>query len=154
MSTRGTWKRRVSPGYPSVGSAVSVFFFGHFFLGNENAGGSATCIHKDMLLEEAIVTHLITCQGRDYIVNIQSGRQSPVIVNVHFEPELTSRQLRERMHLIYPHWPSYPNAVGIILCDSQHLRLRRRTIQRVESDIHRRRPEKDRHISILFSTSP
>ena len=63
------------------------------------------------------MTHLITCQGRDHIVNIQSGRQSLVTVNVHFEPELTLRQLRDRLHLVNPHWPSYPNAVGIILGD-------------------------------------
>ena len=33
------------------------------------------CIHGDLLPEEAIVTHMVTCQGRDHIVNIQSGRQ-------------------------------------------------------------------------------
>ena len=44
--------------------------FGTFIPGNENAGGSALCLHKDILPEEAIVTHLITCQGRDHIVNI------------------------------------------------------------------------------------
>ena len=60
---------------------------------------------------------MITCQGRDHVVSIQSGRQSLVIVNVHFEPELTLRRLRERLRLITPHWPSYPNAVGIILGD-------------------------------------
>ena len=60
---------------------------------------------------------MITCQGRDHIVNVQSGRQSIVIVNVHFELEFTLRQLRERLRLINPHWPSYPNAVGIILGD-------------------------------------
>ena len=92
-------------------------FFGTFFPGNENAGGSAICTHRDLLLEEAVVTHLITCQGRDHMVNMQSGRQSLVIVNVHFEPERTLRQLRDRLHLINPHWPSYPNAVGIILGD-------------------------------------
>ena len=37
------------------------------------------------------MTHLITCQGRDHLVNIQSGRHNLVIVNVHFEPELTLR---------------------------------------------------------------
>ena len=58
---------------------------------------------------------MITCQGRDHhIVNVQSGRQSLVIANVHFEPELTLRRLRERLRLITPHWLSYPNAVGII----------------------------------------
>ena len=57
------------------------------------------------------------CQGRDHIVNIQSGRHNLVIVNVHFEPELTLRQLRGRLHLIHPHWPSYPNKVDIILDD-------------------------------------
>ena len=92
-------------------------FFGTFIPGNENAGGSALCLHKDILPEEAIVTHLITCQGRDHIVNILSGRHSLVIVNVHFEPELTLRQLRERLRLISPHCPSYPNAVDIILGD-------------------------------------
>ena len=91
--------------------------FGAFLLDNENAGGSAICIHRDLLPEEAIVPHLITCQGRDHIVNIQSGRQSLVIVNVHFEPELTLRHLRGRLRLIIPRWPSYPNAVGIILGD-------------------------------------
>ena len=40
-----------------------------------------------------------------------------MIFNVHFEPELTLRRLRERLRLITPHWPSYPNAVGIILGD-------------------------------------
>ena len=37
------------------------------------------------------MTHLITCQGRDHLVNIQSERHTFVIVNVHFEPELTSK---------------------------------------------------------------
>ena len=63
------------------------------------------------------MTHMITCQGRDHFVNVQYGRQILVIVNVHFEPELILRQLRERLRLINPHWPSYPNAVGIILGD-------------------------------------
>ena len=84
---------------------------------NENAGGSAICIYRDLLPEEAIVTHLITCQGRDHLVKIQSERHNLVIVNVHFEPELTLRQLRGRLHLIHPHWPSYPSGVCIILGD-------------------------------------
>ena len=92
-------------------------FFGTFIADNENAGGSAICIHRDPLPEEALVTHLITCQGRDHLVNIQSGRHNFVIVNVHFEPELTLRQLRGRLRLIHPHWPAYPNGVGIILGD-------------------------------------
>ena len=94
-------------------------FFGTVIPENGNAGGSAICIHRDLLPEEAIVTHLITCQGRDHLVNIQSGRHNLDIVNVnvHFEPELTLRQLRGRLHLIHPHWPSYPNGVGSILGD-------------------------------------
>ena len=92
-------------------------FFGTFIPGNENAGGSAFCIHKDLLPEDAIVTHVITYQGPDHILIVQSGRQSLVIVNVHFEPELTLRQLHARLRLINPHWLSYPNAVGIILGD-------------------------------------
>ena len=80
-------------------------------------GGSAICIHKDLLPEDAIVTHVITCQGRDHVVNVQSGRRNLVVVNVHFEPELTLGRLRERLRLIAPHWPPYPNAVGIIMGD-------------------------------------
>ena len=79
-----------------------------FFPENENAGGSAICIHKDLLPEEAIVTHLIICQGRVHLVNIQSGRHSLVFVNVHFELELTLRQLRGRLGLVHPHWPAFP----------------------------------------------
>ena len=91
--------------------------FWYFFPENENAGGSAICIHKDLLPEEAIVTHLIICQGRVHLVNIQSGRHSLVFVNVHFELELTLRQLRGRLGLLHPHWPAFPNGVGIILGD-------------------------------------
>ena len=87
------------------------------FLKTKNAGGSAFCTHRDLLPEEAIVTHSITCQGRDHVVHIQSGRQNLVIVNVHFKPEFTLRQLRDRLHFIHPHWPSYLNGVVIILGD-------------------------------------
>ena len=90
----------------------------HFFPGNENAGGLAICINKDLLPDDATVTHTVTCPGRDHIVSIQSERTKLVIDNVHFEPELTVRRLRERPHHIVPHWPSYPNAVGLILGDS------------------------------------
>ena len=63
------------------------------------------------------MTHMITCQGRYHVVNVQYGRQSLVIVNAHFEPKLTLRRLRERLRLINPHWPPYPDAVGIIVGD-------------------------------------
>ena len=46
----------------------------------------------DLLPEDASVTHVVTCQGRDHLVNIRSGRHSLVIVHVHFEPEFTLRQ--------------------------------------------------------------
>ena len=48
-------------------------FLGTFFPGDENARGSAFCIRKELLPEDAIVTHLITCQGRDHIVNNNLG---------------------------------------------------------------------------------
>ena len=50
-------------------------------------------------------------------VELAFQRIDIVIVNVHCEPELTLRQLRERLHLINPHWPSCLNAAGIILGD-------------------------------------
>ena len=62
-----------------------------------NAGGSAICIHKDILPGDAVVTHVVACQGRNHIVNIRSGCRSVVVVNVHFEPELTMTSLRERL---------------------------------------------------------
>ena len=47
-------------------------FFGIFILDNENAGGSAICIHRDLLPEGASNSHVITCHSRDHLVNIQS----------------------------------------------------------------------------------
>ena len=91
--------------------------FGTFLLDNENAGGSPICIHRDLLSEEAIVTHVVTSQGRDHLVNVRSGRHSLVIVNVHFEPELTSRQVRGRLCFIRPDWPAFPCGVGVIMGD-------------------------------------
>ena len=92
--------------------APRFLFCGTFIPDNENAGGSAICIHRDLLLEGAAVAHVITCQGRDHLVNIQYGRHNLVIINVHFEPELTLRQLRGRLRLIHPHWPAYPGGCG------------------------------------------
>ena len=83
----------------------------------QTQGCSAICIHKDLFPDDAVVTHVVTCQGRDHIVNVGSGCQSLVIVNVHFEPELTLRSLRERLRLITPHWPHYPDAIGTIMGD-------------------------------------
>ena len=96
--------------------AIQVFaprfrLFGTFLPDNENAGGSAICIHRDFLPEDAIVTHVGTCQGRDHLVNILSGRHSLVIVNVDFEPELTLRQLPSRLSIIHPHWLAYHRGV-------------------------------------------
>ena len=53
--------------------------FGTFLLDNENAGKPAICIHRDLLPEKAIVTHVVTCQGRDHLVNIRTGRHSLVL---------------------------------------------------------------------------
>ena len=72
---------------------------------------------KDLLLDDALVTHVVTCQGPDHIVNIGSGCRSLVVVDAHFEPELTLRRLRERLRLITPHWPPFPEAVGVITGD-------------------------------------
>ena len=60
--------------------------FGAFTPNNVNADGSATFIRKNLLPDRAIVTHEITCQGRDHIVNVRAGESVLVIVNVHFEP--------------------------------------------------------------------
>ena len=86
MSPGGAWKDEYLQAIQVL--APRFRFFGTFISDNENAGGSAICIHRELLLEEAIVTHLVTCHGRDHLVNIQSGRHNLVIFNVHFEPEL------------------------------------------------------------------
>ena len=87
---------------------------------NAKTGGSAICVHKDLLPDEAMVTQVVSCQGRDHIVSIRAGCRSLVVVDVHFEPELTLRNLRERLRLITFHW----------------LRARGGKIQRLESDPH------------------
>ena len=95
-----------------------------------NADGSAVCIHKNLLLDGGMVTHVVTCQGRDHIVNIQSGDRNLVITIGHFEADLTLGNPRERLRLITPHWPLYAEAYGSF----QYLRARGRKIQLVESD--------------------
>ena len=87
-------------------------FFGTFIHENENV-----CIHRDLLPDEALVTHLVTCHGRDHLVNIRSEQHNLVIVNVHFEIVLILRQLRDTLRLSHRHWLAYPNGVGIILGD-------------------------------------
>ena len=52
----------------------------------------------------AVISHVITCQGRDHFVSIHSGDSILVIVDVHFEPDLTLRSLRERLRLILSTW--------------------------------------------------
>ena len=94
--------------------APRFWLYGAFIPNNVNAGGSAICIHKDLLSDEARVTHVVTCQSRDHIVSIRSGGRNLVVVNVHFEPDLTLRSLRERLRLVTPYWPLYPEAVGVI----------------------------------------
>ena len=46
---------------------------------------------------------------------IHSGGYVLVVVNVHFEPDLTWRSLRERLRLVSPHCPCYPGALGGLL---------------------------------------
>ena len=116
LSPGRAWKGRVFLQAIQV-LAPRLRLFGTFLPDNENAGGSAICIHRDLLPEETIVLHVVTCQGRDHLVNIRSGRHNLVIVNVHFEPVLTLRQLRGRLRLIHPHWHAYPSGVGAILGD-------------------------------------
>ena len=102
--------------------AVQVLFpqlrlFGTFTLKNFKAGGSAKFVHKNLLPDGAIVTHVTTCQGRDHTVTIRSGGGVMVVVNVHFERDLVLRDLRERLRLISLHWPRYPEAFGVIIGD-------------------------------------
>ena len=92
--------------------------FGTFIPGNENAGGYRPYAStRTFLAEDVLFTHVITCQGRAHVVNVQSRRKNLVIVNVHFEPELPLRRSRERLRLITPPWPPYPDAVGTIMGD-------------------------------------
>ena len=87
---------------------------GTFIPNNAIAGGSAVCICKYLLPDDAVVTHVVTCQGRD---TLWTYGQSLVIVNVLLEPELTLRGLRGRLRLVTPHWPRYPDAIGVIMED-------------------------------------
>ena len=91
--------------------------YGTFIPNNLNAGRSAICIHENLLPEGAIVAHVVTCQGRDHIVTMQSGARNLVVVSVHLKPDLTLRNLREMLRIITPHSPLYPDALGVITGD-------------------------------------
>ena len=84
--------------------------------------GSAICIHRGLLSEDAIVTHEVTSQGHDHLVSIRSWQHSLVIVNVH-----TSLRLP---NLITPGemprpWVTYALCQGFIVFLSIFLWLRR-----------------------------
>ena len=80
--------------------------FGTFIPNNVNAGGSAVLTRKNLSPENVVVTHEITCQGRDHTVRIRSGESVLVVINEHFEPDLILRDLRERLRRIVFHFPS------------------------------------------------
>ena len=90
---------------------------GNFILDNVNAGGSAVLTRKNLLPEHPVVTHEITYQGRDHMVKVRSGESVLVVINVHFEPDLSLRNLRERLRRIVFHWPRKPEGFGIIIGD-------------------------------------
>ena len=48
---------------------------GAFVNDHVNAGGSAILILKSLLHDIAVLTHLVTQQGRDHIVKISSARE-------------------------------------------------------------------------------
>ena len=73
--------------------------------------------HMNFLPDSAIITHVTTCQGRDHTVTITSGEGVLVVVNVHFEPDLAFRDLREKLRLISLRWPRYLEAFGMISGD-------------------------------------
>ena len=50
-------------------------------------------------------------------MNIQSDTCNLVVVNVHFEPDLTQRSPHERLRRVTPHWPQTPEALGVITGD-------------------------------------
>ena len=124
LSSRNAWEGLVPP--RCSGSCPRLF--GTLTPNDVNAGGSAVLDRKGLLPDGAIIIHVATCQGRDLIVTIRSGENVVVIVNVHFEPDLVLRDLRERLRRISPHWPRYPEAFGVIIgdfniCESEEGRL-------------------------------
>ena len=78
---------------------------GTFEPNNLNAGGSAIHIHKNFFFDGAVISHVITCQGRDHTVSIHSGDSILVIVDVHFQADLTLRSLRERLRFFFTFGP-------------------------------------------------
>ena len=58
--------------------------FGTLKPNNLNAGGSAICIHKKLFLDGGVISHVITCQGRDHTVSNHSGDSILVIVKCPF----------------------------------------------------------------------
>ena len=154
-------RHRLSPGNSWEGwffqailiLAPRFWLFGTFIGNNVNAGGLAFCIHEDLLLDEARVTHVVTSQGRDHIVSIRPGGRNLVVVHVHFEPDLTLRSLRERLRpiiLATLPWSRWCDYGGL-----QYLRNTGRKIQCVEPDFYWRWWfEKGCPLPFLFSSCP
>ena len=91
--------------------------FGKFIPDNVNAGGSAILIHKGLLPDHAVIAHETTQQERDHVIRIRTDESAPVITNVHLEPGVSMRNLRERLRRIAVHWPRHPEGFGFIIGD-------------------------------------
>ena len=84
---------------------------------------------KKFLPDRAEAAHGNFCHGLDQLVRIQSGDSKLVVINVRFEPDLTLRNLRERLRRIAFHWPRYPEGFGVNfgdfnICDPEQGRFR------------------------------
>ena len=78
LSPGSACKKRVSSRYPGTGSSIFLVLF--FLTGN--AGGSAICLHRSFLPEDAIVTNLVTCHCRDHLVGAPTSMvRTPAVVS-------------------------------------------------------------------------
>ena len=60
---------------------------------------------------------VVLCDGRDHMVSLRTEHGSCDVFNVHVEPSLTKRHLRQRLVRIPDAWPNDPDGLGVTIGD-------------------------------------
>ena len=91
--------------------------FATFSTGNVNAAGSVILTHYDILGPGTIAENEGIFPGRDHLVRIRLHDCHCRIINLHYQPEWTLQELRQRLRARATPWPAHPEGVGFLVGD-------------------------------------
>ena len=115
---------------------------GTFTPGNVHSRGSVILIRKDILGPGTTIEHEEIFPGGDHLVRFRQLDCSCTVINLHYQPEGTLQELRQRLRAAAAMWPTYPDGVGFLvgdfnICDRDEGRLNSRNQAFIDGDTSR-----------------